>query len=64
VRPDPDETPDDRKTDWFLDDFGLSDQVFDLIADRPADGPTGLVARGIDYSASVSTPRWHCVIIP
>jgi hypothetical protein len=33
-------------------------------ADRLADGPTGLAAYGIDHSASVSTPRWHCVIIP
>jgi hypothetical protein len=40
VRPDSDETPDDRK----LTDFGPSDQVFDLMADRLADGPTGLAA--------------------
>jgi hypothetical protein len=48
----------------ILDDFGPSDQVFDLMADRLADGPTGLAAQGFDHSASVSTPRWHCVIIP
>jgi hypothetical protein len=29
-------------------------------ADRLADGPIGLVACGVDYSASVSTPRWQC----
>jgi hypothetical protein len=30
---------------WLvLDDFGPSDQVFDLMADRLADGPTGLAA--------------------
>jgi hypothetical protein len=28
----------------FLDDFGPSDQVFDLMADWLADGPTGLAA--------------------
>jgi hypothetical protein len=33
-------------------------------ADRLAEGPTGRVACGIDYSASVSTPRWYIVIIP
>jgi hypothetical protein len=30
----------------ILDDFGPSDQVFDLMADRLADGPTGLAAQG------------------
>jgi hypothetical protein len=30
---------------WLaLNEFGPSDQVFDLMADRIADGPTGLVA--------------------
>jgi hypothetical protein len=30
---------------WLvLDDFGSSDQVFDLMADRLADSPTGLAA--------------------
>jgi hypothetical protein len=33
------------------------------MADRLAEGPTGRVAWGFDYSASVSTPRWHCVVI-
>jgi hypothetical protein len=47
-----------------LDVFGPSDQVFDWMADRLADGPTGLVAWRVDDSVSVSTPRWHCVIIP
>jgi hypothetical protein len=47
-----------------LDDFGPSHKVFDWMADRLAEGPTGLVAWRVGYSASVSTPRWHCVIIP
>jgi hypothetical protein len=63
VRPDLDETPDDRKLTG-LDDFGSSEQVIDLTADRLANGPTGLAAWGVDYSASVSTPLWHRVIIP
>jgi hypothetical protein len=33
-------------------------------ADRLAEGPTGHVFYVIDYSASVSTPRWHRVNIP
>jgi hypothetical protein len=44
VRPDPDETPDDRKLTGFRVIFGSSDQVFDLMADRLADGPKGLAA--------------------
>jgi hypothetical protein len=63
VRPDPDETPNDDRS-LVLDDFGSSDQVIVLMADRLADGPTGLAASELDHSASVSTPRWHCVIIP
>jgi hypothetical protein len=47
-----------------LDDFGSSDQVIDLVADLLANGPTGLALKGVDHYASVSTPRWHCVIIP
>jgi hypothetical protein len=43
VRPDLDETPDDRN--WpVLGDSGPSDQVFDLMADPLADGSTGLAA--------------------
>jgi hypothetical protein len=65
VRLDPDETPYDRNKNWLaLDDFGPSDQVFDWMDDRLAESHTGRVAWGVDYSASVSTPRWHCVIIP
>jgi hypothetical protein len=64
VRLDFDETPDDRKPDWF---WMILDRVILYLsgcADRLADGPTGLAAKGIDYSASVSTPRWRRVIIP
>jgi hypothetical protein len=61
VRPDHGGTPDDRKLTG-LDDFGPSDQVFDWMADRLADGPTRLVVWGVYYSASVSSPRWHCEI--
>jgi hypothetical protein len=43
VRPDPDETPDDRKL-LVLEDFGPSDQVIDLMADRLEHGPTGFAA--------------------
>jgi hypothetical protein len=46
-----------------LDASGPSDQVFDLMADRLADGPTGLAAQEDYHPASVSTPRWNCVII-
>jgi hypothetical protein len=63
VRLDPDETPDDRILTG-LDAFGSSDQVIDLMADRLADSTTGLVEWRVDHSVSVSTPRWHCVIIP
>jgi hypothetical protein len=45
VRPDHGGTPDDRKLTG-LDDFGPSDQVFDWMADRLADGPTRLVVWG------------------
>jgi hypothetical protein len=63
VRPDPGEAFDDSK----LTDFGCfssSDEVSDWIADRLAEGPTGIGAWGIYDSAFVSSPRWHCVIIP
>jgi hypothetical protein len=33
-----------KENGLVLDDFGPSDQVFDLMADRLADGPTGLAA--------------------
>jgi hypothetical protein len=63
VRPDHGGTPDDSKLTG-LDAIGPSDQVFDWMADRLAEGPTGRLAWGVDYSASVSTSRWHRVIIP
>jgi hypothetical protein len=34
------------------------------MADRLAEGLKGRVACGFDYSALVSTLRWHRVIIP
>jgi hypothetical protein len=45
VRLDPDETPDDRKLTGF-GCFGPSDKVSDWIADRLAEGPTGIGAWG------------------
>jgi hypothetical protein len=52
------------ESDWFW--VILNRVILYLIgwADQLADGPTGLAAQGVDYSASVSTPRWHRVIIP
>jgi hypothetical protein len=35
--------------------FSPSDKAFDWIADRLEEGPTGIVALGIDYSAVVSS---------
>jgi hypothetical protein len=63
VTPDPGRTSDDSR----LSDFGCfspSDKVSDWIADRQAEGPTSIGAWGVDYSASVLSNRWHCVIIP
>jgi hypothetical protein len=37
--------------------FSPSDKASDWIADRLAEGPTGIVAWGIDYSAVISSPR-------
>jgi hypothetical protein len=64
VRLDSDETPDDRNLTVF---WVILDRVILYLigwADRLVDGPTGLAAYGVDYSASVSTPRWHRVVIP
>jgi hypothetical protein len=44
--------------------FGPSDKASDWIADRLTEGPTGIGVWGVDYSALVSSPRWHCVSIP
>jgi hypothetical protein len=63
VRLDPDGASDGRKLTGF-ECFGPSDKVSDWIADRLAEGPTGIVAWVVDYSALESSPRWHCVIIP
>jgi hypothetical protein len=38
--------------------FGPSGKVSVWIAERLAEGPTGIVAWGVDYSAVVSSPRW------
>jgi hypothetical protein len=43
VKPDQGGTPDDSKLTGFYD-FGPSDKIFDWMADRPSDGPTGLFA--------------------
>jgi hypothetical protein len=63
MRPDPGGASDERKLAGF-GCFGPSNKVSDWIASRLAEGPTGIVAWGVDYSALVSSPRWHCVIIP
>jgi hypothetical protein len=45
----------------------ILDLVIQLLigwADQLTEGPTGRVACGIDYSASISTLRWNRVIIP
>jgi hypothetical protein len=63
VKPDPGAASDDIKLPGF-GCFGQSDKASDWIADRLAEIPIGIGARGVDYSALVSSPRWHCVIIP
>jgi hypothetical protein len=63
VRPDPGGASDDSKLTVF-GCLGQSDKASNWIADRLTKGFTCIVARGIDYSALVSSPRWHCVIIP
>jgi hypothetical protein len=64
VRLDFDETPEQQKTDKF---WMILDRVIQYLigyADRLAEVPIGRVSCGIEYSASVSTPRWHRAIIP
>jgi hypothetical protein len=63
MRPIPGGTPDDRKLTGF-GCFGPSDKVSDWISGRMAEGPTGIKAWAVDYSALVSSPRWNCAIIP
>jgi hypothetical protein len=63
VRPNPGGASDDIKLTGF-GCFSPSDKASDWIADRLAEGPTGIGAWGVDYSAVVSSPCWHCVIIP
>jgi hypothetical protein len=63
VRPDPGGAFDDSKLTGF-GCFCPSDKVTDWVADRLAEGPTGIDAWGVDYSALLLLPRWHCIIIP
>jgi hypothetical protein len=63
VRPDPGGAPDDSKLTGF-GCFGPSDKVSDWITARLAGVPIGFDGWGVDYSTLVSSPRWHCVIIP
>jgi hypothetical protein len=63
LRPDPGGATDDSKMTGF-GCFGPSVKVSDWIADRLTKGPTGIGAWGPDYSALVSSPRWHCETIP
>jgi hypothetical protein len=63
MRVDPGGAFDDSKLTGF-GCFSPSYKAFDWLADRLAEGPTCIVAWEADYSASVSTSRWHCVIIP
>jgi hypothetical protein len=49
----------DRKLTGF-GCFSPSDKVSEWIASRLAEGPTGIIAWEVDYSALVSSPRWHC----
>jgi hypothetical protein len=63
VRLDSGGASDDHKLTGFRS-FGPSDKVSDSIADRLAEGLTSNVAWGVDYSALMFSPRWHCVNIP
>jgi hypothetical protein len=63
VRPDPGGASDNSKQTGF-GSFSPSDKVSDWISDRLVEGPTDIAAWGVDYFAVVSSPRWHCVIIP
>jgi hypothetical protein len=66
VRPDPGGATKDSKLAGFgcFGCFGQSDKTSDWIADRLPQGPKGIGAWGVDQSALVSSPRWHCVVIP
>jgi hypothetical protein len=63
VKADPGGTFDDSKLTGF-GCFSPSGKVSDWMADRLAEGPIGIAAWGVGYSALVSFPRWYCVIIP
>jgi hypothetical protein len=63
VRPDPGSAFLDSKLTGF-GCFSPSDKVSDWIADRLAGGPTGIGACGVENFALMSSPRWHCGIIP
>jgi hypothetical protein len=63
MRPDPGGASDDHKLNGF-GCFGPGDKVSDWIS-RSASGRSYRHFRmGFDYSLLVSSPRWHCVIIP
>jgi hypothetical protein len=62
VRPDPGGAFDDSKLNGF-GCFSPSDKVSDWIADRLAEGSAGIGAWEVNYSALVSSPRWHRAII-
>jgi hypothetical protein len=63
VRPDPGGAINNRILTG-LGCFSPSDKVPDWIADRLAEGLTGIGPWGVDYLALVSSPRWYRVIIP
>jgi hypothetical protein len=63
MRTDPNETPDDTKLTG-LGCLSPSDKISDWIADRLAEGPTGIATWGVVYFALVPSPRRHRVIIP
>jgi hypothetical protein len=63
VRPNHGEASDDSKLTG-VGCFGPSEKASDWIANRLAEGTTDIVAWGVDYSAVVSSPRWHCEIVP
>jgi hypothetical protein len=63
VRPDPGGVSDESKLTGF-GCFSPRVKASDWIADRLAEGPIGIAVCGVDHSAMMSSPHWHCVIIP
>jgi hypothetical protein len=63
MRLDPGGASDDSELTGF-GCFSPSDKAPDwIIGNRLAEGPTGIVAWGVNHSAVVSSPRWHFLII-